>query len=300
MATPGVASRAVIFYVADEVEYASDGDDPLLKIVNDIGYINKELVEPGCCGLLSYCEAEPSDERQILKGLERGAGDQEQLRISAGRIFGIVTNFESENILLSKGIRAVQRIELFQDEETVARTVWEKLGIDDNGIHESECDMAVVVLKRQKSNVEDCGIGENESNPMMRDGHQAMFRWVAGILARMDRCPYFKNCVFVSLQIECSNVDVVRLMESQSDMSSIANTVRPPQSFSTHHSKQIPLDRNKIAISVNRLAGATRRDAVKTLSVDQFAFCGGNKCILIERLLYEIAYKTGLANKYGA
>lgn len=129
MTTPGVASKAVIFYVADGLEYASDGDDPLSRIGNDIDYINKELVEPGCCGLLSYCEAEPSDERQILKGLERGAGDHEQLRVTADRIFSLVTSSESENILLSKGVRIVRRIELFQDEETVSRTVLEKLGM---------------------------------------------------------------------------------------------------------------------------------------------------------------------------
>ena len=129
MATPGVASKAVIFYVADGMECASDGDDPLLKIRHDIEYINREMVEPGCCGLLSYCETEPSDERQLLKGLDREAGDQEQLRLTAGRIFGIVTNAESDNILLSTGVRVVQRIELFQDEETVARTVWGTLGV---------------------------------------------------------------------------------------------------------------------------------------------------------------------------
>lgn len=163
-------------------------------------------------------------------------------------------------------------------------------------MNESEHDMAILILKRQKSNVKDCSQG----NQSLHDGHRAMFRWLSGILARMDRCPYFKNSVFVSLQIEYSNVDVVRLMESQSDMSSVARLVRPPQSYSTLHSKEIALDRNKIAISVSRLAGATRKDAVKSLSVNQCALYGGNKCILIERLLYEIAYKTGLANKYGA
>lgn len=157
--------------------------------------------------------------------------------------------------------------------------------------------MAIVILKRQKPNVEDCSL---EGNPSMRDGHRAMFRWLSGILECMDRCPYFTNSVFVSLQIEYLNVDVVCLMESQSEMSRVARLVRPLQSYSTLHSKEIALNRNKVAISVSRLAGATRKDSVKSLSANQCALYGGNKCILIERLLYEIAYKAGLANKYGA
>lgn len=162
-------------------------------------------------------------------------------------------------------------------------------GIGHNGIHDgSEYDMAIVILKRQKSDAEDC------------IDHQAMFCWLDRLVACMDSRPYFKNSVFVSLQMECSKVDVVRLMESQSAMSSAASIARPPQSFSTLHSKQIRIDRNKVAVSVSRLDGSTRKDTAKILSLNQCAFAGGNKCILIERLLYEIAYKTGLANKYGA
>ncbi|KAK9821225.1 hypothetical protein WJX81_003510 [Elliptochloris bilobata] len=51
---------------------------------------------------------------------------------------------------------------------------------------------------------------------------------------------------------------------------------------------------------VLRLAGVVRRDMAARLSATEAAERGGGGCILLERLLPELAYKLGRAPKYGA
>lgn len=43
-----------------------------------------------------------------------------------------------------------------------------------------------------------------------------------------------------------------------------------------------------------------RTDTVESLDVEHIFEYGAGKCILIERALFEIAYKLGLSAKYGA
>jgi hypothetical protein len=79
--------------------------------------------------------------------------------------------------------------------------------------------------------------------------------------------------------------------------------VRPPQSFMFSGNTEIQeeIDRSKVGTFVYRLPGITRVDYVKSFSdVHTIYHLGGHKCILAERIVYEIAYKIGLGNKYGA
>ena len=49
-----------------------------------------------------------------------------------------------------------------------------------------------------------------------------------------------------------------------------------------------------------RLKGVTRIDGVEAYNLTDALRLGGHGCILLERLIHEIAYKIARAAKYGA
>jgi hypothetical protein len=76
--------------------------------------------------------------------------------------------------------------------------------------------------------------------------------------------------------------------------------IRPMQTFQFSGANKVDVDLQRCALIVHRLEGVIRRDRVTSLDAAAVSQRGGGGCILVERVLPEIAYKLGRAGKYGA
>lgn len=75
---------------------------------------------------------------------------------------------------------------------------------------------------------------------------------------------------------------------------------RPKQSWQFRGLNEVEVDvRRPIAIAAC-LRGVTRVDEGQNFQLGQMMRFGGQGCILLERLIHEIAYKVAKALKYGA
>ena len=158
---------------------------------------------------------------------------------------------------------------------------------------------------------------------------------VDDIMRHLDGVPGFTESVFVCLTREWPGHDIFDIIDKEDhrqghpspsfsnykknackdnsnngtnnstlqDDAMIMKLVRPPQSFMFSGNTQIQeeIDRSKVGAFVYRLPGVTRVDHVQSFSdIHTIYHLGGHKCILAERIVYDIAYKIGLGNKYGA
>jgi hypothetical protein len=123
---------------------------------------------------------------------------------------------------------------------------------------------------------------------------------VDAIFEELDDTSSFSSNVFTCLVIERPGHGVHDLMHKEH---AIAGSLRPPQSFMFLEgpSRENDIDHNMVGTFVYRLPGSTRVDPVDSLThVEHVYRYGAHKCIAVERILHEVAYKIGYSFKYGA
>ncbi|KAI8113999.1 hypothetical protein M9434_002126 [Picochlorum sp. BPE23] len=125
--------------------------------------------------------------------------------------------------------------------------------------------------------------------------------WTNDLIRRLDAIEGFSSNVFLCLITECRGFDILGKEKELLDGTSGLSLIRPPQSFMFRGASKVPIDSSKVGVFVYRLPGSTRIDDVESLAdINGVYSKGGGKCIQIERILYEVAYKVGHSLKYGA
>eukprot|EP01025_Chloroclados_australasicus_P007854 TRINITY_DN12655_c1_g1_i1.p1 TRINITY_DN12655_c1_g1~~TRINITY_DN12655_c1_g1_i1.p1 ORF type:complete len:383 (+),score=41.86 TRINITY_DN12655_c1_g1_i1:290-1438(+) len=81
---------------------------------------------------------------------------------------------------------------------------------------------------------------------------------------------------------------------------SIYKVDKPLQSFQFLGMDRVDIDDRQYILCVKKLPGVIRCDECSKIGFQECVNNGGEGCILIDRLLYEIAYKLARAPKYGA
>ena len=76
--------------------------------------------------------------------------------------------------------------------------------------------------------------------------------------------------------------------------------LRPQQSWQFSGLDGVAVDEARPVIVAACLRGVTRRDRVDAFRLQDVLARGGQGCILLERLIHEIAYKLARAPKYGS
>ncbi|PNH06482.1 hypothetical protein TSOC_007171 [Tetrabaena socialis] len=84
------------------------------------------------------------------------------------------------------------------------------------------------------------------------------------------------------------------------DADDLGLVTRPVQSFEFAGLERVAVDAHAPVLVSRRLPGVVRRDRAERLGYKDALASGGQGCILLERLLPEVAYKIGRAPKYGA
>lgn len=129
------------------------------------------------------------------------------------------------------------------------------------------------------------------------------------VFQRLDaEVPGFYSHVFVCAVVERRGYNVHDLEQwergnGDEEDGDILRVLRPPQSFMYLENRCInnDIDPHVVGTFVYRLPGSTRVDLVESLvDVRQVYRWGAHKCIAVERILYEVAYKIGCSMKYGA
>jgi hypothetical protein len=79
-----------------------------------------------------------------------------------------------------------------------------------------------------------------------------------------------------------------------------ARILRPKQSWQVCGLEDVEVCQAQPILVAARLRGVTRVDEVESFSLQAALERGGQGCILLERLIHEIAYKVARTPKYGS
>jgi hypothetical protein len=82
--------------------------------------------------------------------------------------------------------------------------------------------------------------------------------------------------------------------------SAFASMLRPKQTWQVSGLSDVCVSMWQPVLVAARLRGIMRVDDVDSFSLDSTMRQGGQGCILLERLIHEIAYKVARAPKYGS
>lgn len=80
----------------------------------------------------------------------------------------------------------------------------------------------------------------------------------------------------------------------------LTRVARPQQSWQRSGLAGVPVDTTRPVVVASYLQGVTRRDDLDSFGLGDALLRGGQGCILVDRLIHEIAYKVARALKFGS
>lgn len=191
-------------------------------------------------------------------------------------------------------------------------------------LEDNESDMIILWMQLPEITHRQEEEEEDEASSEAIDQACVALEWTDLLLRSLDSIPGFRDTVLTTLVVTPppptpslktdgnSNIPMPRLLQHPLAQEQIELDVRtlnsgekvvlhrPLQSYQFCGMKQVKVDTERSAVVVHRLPGIVRKDRVEELNVAAIEAKGGGRCILGERMLFEIAYKIDKAPKYGA
>ncbi|KAI8113998.1 hypothetical protein M9434_002126 [Picochlorum sp. BPE23] len=282
-------SKALIVYVSEGIHFSQQQDTAACSVQ----YLDEHVVARGCTGIGVYCDDSTSGEEQVMRSLYVQQGGEDPLRIYKDNVVmsGFVTHEDQVPILEKSRVGKIQRI-FHPDIQENTNTHISVDSVDSvaDSIMDAFCNTTggdasdIVCLLVSPKHMELSPLG-----------------WTNDLIRRLDAIEGFSSNVFLCLITECRGFDILGKEKELLDGTSGLSLIRPPQSFMFRGASKVPIDSSKVGVFVYRLPGSTRIDDVESLAdINGVYSKGGGKCIQIERILYEVAYKVGHSLKYGA